>query len=180
MMNDVFTIRKAMPDDVASLNQLIERSARGLSAGFYTPEQIDAVASDVFGVDTQLVADGTYFVVEHDGAVVACGGWGMRSTGCGGDQHKTTGERLLDPALEAAKIRAFFVAPEMARRGIGARLMAHCEQAAAAAAFKSLEMIATMPGVLLYLSQGFELVEQYDLALKVPVPVALMRRAIRS
>lgn len=179
MKNAVFTIREATRDDITPLNALISRSARALSSGFYTPAQLDAVAGEVFGVDTQLIDDGTYFVVEHDGAMAACGGWGMRSTGCGGDQHKTAGERLLDPPLEAAKIRAFFVAPDMARRGIGTRLMAHCEAAAAAAGFSELEMIATMPGVPLYLSLGFELIERFDLDLSVPVPVALMRRAIR-
>jgi GNAT superfamily N-acetyltransferase len=178
MTHSVFTIRKATRKDIDPLNTLIGRSARALSTGFYTPAQLEAVTREVFGVDTQLIDDGTYYVAEYDGAMAACGGWGMRSTGCGGDQHKTAGERLLDPALEAAKIRAFFVAPHMARRGIGTLLMAHCEAAAAAAGFRELEMIATMPGVPLYLKLGFALVERFDLALSVPVPVALMRRPV--
>ena len=180
----VFTLRPARAADIDALERLIERSARGLSDGYYTPAELDAVTRDVFGVDSQLIADGTYFVVEHagargdKGAIVACGGWGKRSTGCGGDKHKSAPERLLDPATEAAKIRAFFVDPAMARRGLGSLLMAHCEREAAAAGFSRLEMIATMPGVPLYRKLGFELVEQYALPLAVPVPVALMRRAL--
>ncbi|MDB5962664.1 MAG: acetyltransferase [Massilia sp.] len=179
MADAALTIRPAQRADVAVLEALIERSARGLSHGYYSAAQVDAVTREVFGVDSQLIADGTYLVVERDGVPVACGGWGKRSTGCGGDKHKTAPERLLDPAVEAAKIRAFFVDPAMARQGLGGLLMAHCEAAAAAAGFATLELIATMPGVPLYRSLGFEMVEQYQLALSVPVPVALMRRALR-
>ena len=179
-MDEAFTIRRAVPADIAGLEALIERSARGLSTAYYTPAELDAVTREVFGVDTQLVADGTYFVVEHEGVMVACGGWGKRSTGCGGDKHKSAPERMLDPATEPAMIRAFFVDPAMARRGIGARLLAYCEDAAAAAGFRSLEMVATMPGVPLYLSRGYQLIEHYELACSVPVPVAKMRRAVAS
>ena len=171
-------IRPAAAADVPALEALIERSARALSVGFYTPAQLDTVIAEVFGVDSQLVADGTYFVVECDGVAAACGGWGKRSTGCGGDKAKKAPERLLDPATEAAKIRAFFVDPAMARRGIASRLMAHCAAEAADAGFTALELVATLPGVPLYAKLGFEEVQRYDLALSVPVPVVLMRRGV--
>ena len=178
MADGAVHVRLATAADIGALEQLIERSARGLSDGFYTPAQLDAVVTEVFGVDSQLIADGSYFVLEQDGVLLACGGWGMRSTGCGGDKHKGAPERLLDPAAESANIRAFFVDPACARRGLGSLLMARCEQAARAAGFNSLQLIATMPGVPLYRKLGFTLVEQYDLALAVPVPVALMRRQL--
>jgi GNAT superfamily N-acetyltransferase len=132
----------------------------------------------VFGVDTQLVADGTYYVVEADAAIVACGGWGRRSTSFGGDQAKSGPERLLDPATEAARIRAFFVDPAWARRGLGSMLMAHCGAQAVAAGFRRLELVATMPGEPLYRALGFEVAERFDLVLEqgVRVPVARMRR----
>lgn len=172
-------LRVALPSDVPALEALIARSARALSVGFYTQAQIDAVTREVFGVDSQLVADGTYYAVESDGDIVACGGWGKRSTGYGGDQGKSKPERLLDPSTEAAKIRTCFVDPAMARRGLGATLMAHCAAQAAAAGFTRLELVATMPGVPLYQALGFEAVERFDLALSqgsVMVPVLLMRR----
>ena len=179
MAEAVFILRPAVAADVDLLERLIERSARGLSEGFYSPAELEAATREVFGVDSQLIADGTYFVIEHAGAMAACGGWGKRSTGCGGDKAKKAPERLLDSATEAAKIRAFFVDPAMARRGLASMLMAHCEAAAAAAGFTQLEMVATMPGVPLYRKLGFELIEEYSLPLSVPVPVALMRRAIK-
>jgi GNAT superfamily N-acetyltransferase len=171
-------IHPAAAADVAALEALIERSARALSVGFYTPLQLDTVIAEVFGVDSQLVADGTYFLAECDGVLAACGGWGKRSTGCGGDKAKKAPERLLDPAREAAKIRAFFVDPAMARRGIASRLMAHCAAEASGAGFAALELVSTLPGVPLYRKLGFDEVERYDLALTVPVPVVLMRRGV--
>jgi GNAT superfamily N-acetyltransferase len=173
-----YRIRPAVAADVAAMEALIERSARALSAGFYTPAELDAVVREVFGVDSQLVADGSYFIVEQDGAMLACGGWGKRSTGCGGDKAKSAPERLLDPATEAAKIRAFFVDPSAARKGLGSLLMAHCAREASAAGFTRLELVATLPGVPLYRKLGFVEVERYDLALTVPVPVVLMRRGV--
>lgn len=181
-MDEVFALRVAGVADIAVLDALIERSARALSVGFYTPAELDAVIAEVFGVDSQLIADGSYFVIEHAGIAVACGGWGKRSTGCGGDKSKSTiyqsPERLLDPATEAAKIRAFFVDPAWARRGLASMLMRHCAACAAAAGFGQLELVSTLPGVPLYRQLGFEEVERYTLALAVPVPVVLMRRAL--
>lgn len=180
-MENLPKLRVALPRDVPVLQALIERSARTLSVGFYTQDQIGAVTREVFGVDSQLVADGTYYAIECGSEIVACGGWGKRSTSFGGDQAKSTPERLLDPATEPAKIRAFFVDPAMARRGLGSMLMAHCAAAAAAAGFRRLELVATMPGVPLYQSLGFDPVERFDLALvqgSEMVPVLLMRRGV--
>jgi GNAT superfamily N-acetyltransferase len=166
--------------DVPGLETLIAQSGRELSAGFYTPAQADAITRHVFGVDTQLIADQTYFVVEQEGAMVACGGWSKRRTLFGGDQAKAGPDPLLDPAHEAARIRAFFVAPSMARRGLGTQLMKRCVAEASAAGFGTLELVSTLPGEPLYLASGFEIVERFELALPgaVQVPVSRMRRVL--
>lgn len=174
-------MRAATGADIPVLQTLIERSGIGLSAGFYTPEQAQAITREVFGVDTQLIEDGTYFAIEHDARVVACGGWSKRSTPYGGDKHKDAPDRLLDPATEPAKIRAFFVDPEMKRLGLGSMLMQHCTGQALAAGFTSLELTATMPGVPLYAAHGFAPVHELTLSLgggRVAVPLTLMRKAI--
>ena len=173
--------RAATLADIPALEALIARSALGLGAGFYTPGQTAALVREVFGVDSQLVVDGTYFLLEDAGHPVACGGWSRRSTKFGGDKMKAVPDRLLDPATEAAKIRAFFVDPAIARRGCGSALMRHCTAAAQAAGFTRLELVATMPGVPLYVAHGFAVVERFDLALAggtVAAPMALMQRAV--
>lgn len=179
-MEMTFFLRPVLATDLPALHTLIERSAAALSVGFYTPQQTESVTREVFGVDSQLVADGTYYAIETDGALVACGGWGKRSTSFGGDQAKSAPERLLDPATEAARIRAFFVDPAWARRGLGSMLMTHCAAQAAAAGFRTLELVSTMPGVPLYRALGFTEVEPFDLLLArgVRVPVVRMRRAV--
>jgi GNAT superfamily N-acetyltransferase len=176
-----YTIRTALAADIPAMQALIERSGIGLSVGFYTPEQAQAVTREVFGVDTQLVDDGSYFLIEEGSRMVACGGWSKRSTPFGGDKSKTAPDRLLDPATEAAKIRAFFVDPGMERRGLGTMLMAHCTAQARAAGFAMLELTATMPGVPLYLAHGFVAQHSFELPLsggQVPVPLTLMRKPI--
>ena len=169
--------RLAQPNDVADLQALIARSARGLSGGYYTPAQTEAAVRHVFGVDSQLIADRTYFVIEHEGHVVACGGWSRRRTLFGGDQAKTAADPLLDPATEPARIRAFFVDPQMARRGLGRQLMNECISAARAAGFGALELVSTLPGEPLYLATGFSVIERFNLALPgdILVPVTRMR-----
>ena len=113
------------------LTGLIDASVRGLQAGDYTPAQIDGALRAVYGVDTQLIADGTYFVVERPGDTIAgCGGWSKRKTLYGGDRNQAREDSLLDPRRDAARIRAFFVHPEWARRGIGAMILEACESAA--------------------------------------------------
>lgn len=180
-MRTSFKIRAATTADIPALQALIRRSGIGLSTGFYTPEQADAITREVFGVDTQLIQDGTYFAIEDDTRIVACGGWSKRSTAYGGDQHKAAPDRLLDPITEPAKIRAFFVDPGMARQGLGSMLMQHCTEHALAAGFTALELTATMPGVPLYTAHGFAPVHDLSLSLgsgQVAVPLMLMRKAL--
>ncbi|WP_412062723.1 GNAT family N-acetyltransferase [Rubrivirga sp. IMCC45206] len=173
------TLRTARPDDVPALAALIGRSGRGLRDG-YTEAQAAALTTHVFGVDSQLVRDGTYFVVEDGGAIVACGGWSRRRTLFGGDQAKAGPDPLLDPTTEPARIRAFFVDPAQARRGHGRRLLAACEDAARAHGFTSLELVSTAPGEPLYRAGGFEVVERFALRLPggVEAPVARMRKPL--
>lgn len=174
------TLRLATPADVPTLTSLIRTSGLELSVGYYSPEQADAIVRYVFGVDSQLIDDGTYFVIEHDARIVACGGWSKRRTLFGGDQTKTGPDPLLDPATEPARIRAFFVHPSMARRGLGRRLMVACTAAAREAGFRSLELVATLPGEPLYLASGFSVVERFSLHLPgdIEVPVSRMRLAL--
>ncbi|MES2113496.1 MAG: GNAT family N-acetyltransferase [Pseudomonadota bacterium] len=171
-------LRAALPDDIARMEALIARSGIELSAGFYTEEQAQAITRHVFGVDTQLVADQTYFLIERDGEMLACGGWSKRATLFGADRTKRGTDPLLDPATEPARIRAFFVSPDAARQGLGRMLLRHCEQQAAGAGFGALELAATLPGVPLYLACGFRKMEQLDLTLPgdVHVPLARMRK----
>jgi GNAT superfamily N-acetyltransferase len=167
-------------DDVPRMEALIALSGIELSAGFYTPEQAQAVTRHVFGVDTQLIEDGTYFIIERGGEALACGGWSKRATLFGADRTKTGPDRLLDPASEPGRIRAFFVHPSAARQGLGRMLMEHCQREAMAQGYLTLELAATMPGVPLYLASGFAVVEPFDIALPggVSVPLARMRKRI--
>ena len=173
-------LRFAHTADIPRLQDLIVRSGRELSVGYYTEEQADAITRHVFGVDSQLIADQTYFVIEHSRELVACGGWSRRRTLFGGDKAKAGPDPLLDPATEPARIRAFFVAPHMARRGLGSRLMGRCVTDADAAGFRTLELVATLPGEPLYLASGFTVVERFELALPgaIAVPVSRMRRSL--
>src|SRR5207248_11471848 len=142
-----FTLRPATAADVPTLRTLIDLSVRGLQSRDYTPTQLDLALKSVYGVDSQLIADGTYFVVEDGNRIVGCGGWSKRKTLYGGDDWRAREDSLLDPKHDAAKIRAFFVHPDWARRGIGTIILDACEQAAAAAGFTGLEMGATLTGV---------------------------------
>lgn len=173
-------LRPARDADVPAIEALIAESGRRLSAGFYTPEQADAITRHVFGVDTQLIDDGTYYVIEGEGAIAACGGWSRRGTLFGADRTKSGPDPLLDPTRDPARIRAFFVAPRWARRGLGRRLLAACTGAARDAGFSRLELVATRPGEPLYTAAGFEVIERFALTLPpgIEVPVARMRRAI--
>src|SRR5688500_8442066 len=119
-------LRNAETSDIYALSQLIELSGRALSAGYYSLEQADAITRHVFGVDTQLIDDQTYFVIDGESHIVACGGWSKRRTLFGGDQTKTGSDPLLDPATEPARIRAFFVHPSIARQ-IGRAACRHSE-----------------------------------------------------
>src|SRR6202451_2208744 len=137
------TLRQAVLVDIPALRVLIDASVRGLQAADYTPAQIEGALQSVYGVDSQLISDGTYFVVENDVEndieIVGCGGWSRRKTLYGGDQYAAREDSLLDPAHDAAKIRAFFVHATWARRGIGSLILETCENAARRAGFTPLE-----------------------------------------
>lgn len=148
-------LRKATLEDCAAIEALIGVSARGLSREDYSDAQIEAAIGGVFGVDTELIRDGTYFVVEQGGLLVGCGGWSRRKTLFGGDRYEGRASGLLDPAHEPAKIRAFFVHPDWARQGIGRMLLQTCEAEARAYGFRRLELMATLPGVKLYRALGY-------------------------
>jgi GNAT superfamily N-acetyltransferase len=176
----MFGIRLATAEDLPALRDLIPLSARELSRGFYSPEQIESAIRFVFGPDSRLIADRTYFVAEADGGLVACGGWSRRRTLFGGDQMKAEADPLLDPSTEAARIRAFFVHPAFARRGIGAAILRACMDAARAAGFRRLELAATLPGVPLYETFGFEARERLEVPLPdgVRLPIIRMERGL--
>ena len=154
-MDSAFTLRAATLGDRPALTPLIATSARDLSRGFYTPAQVEGALRGAFGVDTQLIHDGSYFVIETHGRLAACGGWSRRRTLFGGDARADRDAGELDPRIDAAKIRAFFIHPDFARRGLGTLLLEHCESAAAARGFSRFEMMATLPGVRLYAARGY-------------------------
>lgn len=158
--SDAMVLRLAEAADIPALTSLIESSARHLSADFYTAAQIDAAIRYVFGVDTNLIADRTYYVAESAGSPVGCGGWSWRRTLYGGDQRRVGDTDRLDPSTEAARIRAFFVSPSWARRGIASALLDACTRAAEDAGYRQLELMSTLPGVPLYGARGFEPVEE--------------------
>ncbi|MCC7003409.1 MAG: GNAT family N-acetyltransferase [Gemmatimonadaceae bacterium] len=174
-------LRAASPDDLPALRTLIAESVRALSIGFYDDAQRESGLRHVFGVDSQLIADGTYFVFVDDlGALAAAGGWSRRRTLYGGDQAKSGPDDLLDPAREPARIRAFFVHPDFARRGLARRLFTHCRDCARAEGFTALELMATLPGVPLYTALGFTPMVHEDAVLPdgVVLPMVQMRVAV--
>ena len=149
-------IRPAVMADVPSLETLIAASAQQLSRGFYSAAETQAAITHVFGVDTDLVADGSYLIAADGAALRGCGGWSMRGTLFGSDRFVARSNARLDPATDAARIRAFFVAPGQARRGVGSALLAACEAAAAAAGFRATTLMATLPGVPFYAQAGYD------------------------
>jgi GNAT superfamily N-acetyltransferase len=180
-------IRVATEDDVPKLRTLIDASVRGLQAEDYSATQIDHALRTVFGVDSQLIADGTYFVAEaraadsaRDFALAGCGGWSRRKKLYGGDAW--TGERfeLLDPVRDAAKIRAFFIAPSFARKGVGTLILRACEAAAFAEGFRRFEMGATVTGVKLFGARGYVEMEriQLDIGGGESLPVVRMEKRV--
>ena len=166
-----FRVRPAVAEEIPILRELIEMSVRKLQAEDYSVEQRENALKTVFGVDSQLVADGTYLVVEAHLAreaseprteIVACGGWSKRKTLYGGDKWSGREDTLLDPQRDAAKIRAFFIHPAWARRGIGTLLLDACEQAARAAGFTRFEMGATLTGAKLFGARGYKAVKNIE------------------
>jgi GNAT superfamily N-acetyltransferase len=179
-MAEAVSLRLATHDDIPALSRLIVDSARELSRGFYSDAETESAIRYVFGVDTALVQDGTYFVATLEGALAGCGGWSKRNTLYGGDQRPVGEAQLLDPAVDPARIRAFFVAPTAARRGVGRALLTECARAAAKAGFRSLTLMATLPGVPFYAALGFHADEDVVDVLPdgTPLPFVRMSRAI--
>jgi GNAT superfamily N-acetyltransferase len=175
--NHTFTIRLATTADIPALRELIDKSVRVLQRKDYSTEQLDAALGTAYGVDTQLIADETYYIVEAVGEKVlaACGGWSMRKTLYGSDHGPYRDNSMLDPAREAAKIRAFFVHPEWTRRGIASLILKTCEDAAYARGFRRFEMGATLTGVPMYAARGYAKGEQIE----VPLPNGLSLAVVR-
>ncbi|WOI54432.1 GNAT family N-acetyltransferase [Parvularcula sp. LCG005] len=148
-------LRLADRQDIPALSQLIDRSARALCINDYDPEVVAGALKGHFGVDTTLIDDGTYVVIEEEGALVACGGWSRRATMFGGDAYAKRDPVLLVPPHDPARIRAFFVAPEFARRGFGRQILEYCEGAAQAEGFVKCTLMATLTGIPFYEKCGF-------------------------
>ena len=167
-------IRLASHDELPILRELIEASVRQLQANDYTEKQREAALRTVFGVDSRLIADGTYLVADASAvrgandrkpAIAGCGGWSKRKTLFGGDQWSGREDLLLDPKVDAAKIRAFFIHPAWARQGVGTLILDACESAARAAGFTRFEMGATLTGVKLFSVKGYAAVKRMDVPL---------------
>jgi GNAT superfamily N-acetyltransferase len=180
-------VRRAVAVDVPTLRELIAASVRGLQAEDYSPAQIEGALNSVYGVDSQLIADGTYLLAETadsetiQSQIVACGGWSKRKTLYGGDQYAGREDSLLDPLRDAAKIRAFFVHPKWARRGIGSLILEACESAATAAGFTCFEMGATLSGVAFYRAKGYAEAEKQAVPLGdgEVLPIVRMTKGFR-
>jgi len=175
-----FAIRLATSADIEAIRALIDVSVRVLQRNDYSPEQLAAALGTAYGVDTQLIADKTYYVVETAGAagekvLVACGGWSMRKTLYGSDHGPYRDNSMLDPATGAAKIRAFFVHPDWTRRGLATLILKTCEEAAYARGFRRFEMGATLTGVPMYAARGYTEIERIE----APLPNGLTLPVVR-
>ncbi|MGA7237438.1 MAG: GNAT family N-acetyltransferase [Bryobacteraceae bacterium] len=170
-------IRRASLPDVPRLEALIDASVRGLQSSDYSPEQIDRALRSVYGVDTRLIEDRTYYAAETEdgGTLAGCGGWSKRKTLFGGDHYSSREDGLLDPTADPAKIRAFFVHPHWARRGIGSMILDACETAAIAAGFTRFELGATLTGVPFYRARGYKEIERIEAPLGDGVPLTVIR-----
>ena len=174
----MFRIRLATAVDIPELRSLIEQSVRHLQKNDYTPQQMEGALGHALGVDTQLVDDGTYFIaLPTDGpaCIVGSGGWSHRKTLFGSDHGPNRENTFLNPATDAAKIRAIFVHPDWARRGLGTLILKHCEDAAQAAGFRHLEMGSTLTGVPLYTLNGYQEREHVDVPLPNGEVLAIIR-----
>jgi len=165
---------------VPALAELILVSSRALQAPYYSAGQIEAALGPIFAVDRQLIRDGTYFVVEQNNTIVGCGGWSKRKSLYGGDRERSTEDPLLDPTRDAARIRAFFVHPCCARRGIGASILHACEQAIVSAQFLTSDLVATLAGEPLYAAHGYSLTERYEIPMAngLSLPVVRMSKCL--
>lgn len=172
------THRLAVRSDLPVLRDLADAAIEQLQQGFLDPGQI-AASHAIMGIDTQLVDDDTYFVVEIDGRTAGCGGWSRRATLYGGDQSTGRDPALLDPDRDAARVRAMYTHPDHARRGVARTILSLCERAAAAEGFRRLELMATMSGLPLYAGYGFSAVEAVtDSSTGVEIPLVRMAKPI--
>lgn len=178
-MNSSFSLRLASEADIPTLERLIPQSVRGLQAATYTRAQMDAALGPVFGVDRQLIRDGTYFVVEYREEIAGCGGWSRRKAVFGGDRERKGEDETLDPAKDPARIRAFFVHPDFGRRGIGRMLLTRCEEEIRAAGFSEAVMVATLAGEPLYAVFGYAVVERCTVPLGKGLSLPVVRMARR-
>lgn len=170
-MKAAFQLRLAMEEDIPALHALIEASVRGLQVGDYTPAQIEGALGSVLGLDTQLIRDRTYYVAENldqnaKARSAGCGGWSKRKTLFGADAGPERQPELLDPATDAAKVRAIFVHPHFTRQGLGSLILSTVENAARTAGFKRFEMGSTLTGVPLYRLKGYVETERFAVPLK--------------
>ena len=174
-----FTSRLATLEDMSRLTTLMDDAIVELQRNFLDVEQIEASRA-VMGIDTQLIEDGTYFVVEApDGQIAGCGGWSRRATMYGSDHSPGRDARLLDPAVDAARVRAMYTDPKYARRGVGRLVLSLCEAAAAVEGFERLELVATLSGEPLYTAYGFKPIERIDASVSdVPVPAVRMTKPV--
>jgi GNAT superfamily N-acetyltransferase len=173
-----WTPRLATEDDIPSLQKLIPLSVRTLQAPYYTSAQMDAALGPVFGVDRQLIRDRTYFVVEKDAEILGCGGWSKRRSFFGSDMGRAEPDCELDPKLEPARIRAFFVHPDWARQGIGRSILEACEKAVRSCHFSRVDLVATLAGEPLYAALGYTSVQRstIDLPGGLELPVVRMSK----
>jgi GNAT superfamily N-acetyltransferase len=173
-----FTSRVATGADVDRLTAVMDAAISELQKGFLSAEQIESSRA-IMGIDNQLIADGTYYVIEHGKDVAGCGGWSRRATLYGSDSTPGRDARLLDPAVEAARVRAMYTNPAFARRGVGRLILTLCEQAAEAEGFTRLELMGTMSGQPLYTAWGFVAVEHVeDASGGAPVPLVKMEKLV--
>ncbi len=171
----MLTHRLASPNDLPALSALMDAAIDGLQADFLNPEQV-AASHAVMGIDTRLVADGTYFIVEIDAALAGCGGWSRRATLYGGDHSAALrDDALLNPATQPARLRAMYTHPRFVRRGVGRRIVGLCEDAARAAGFRSMELMGTLAGEPLYRRCGYQVIERTASAPADGVRVPLVR-----
>ncbi|MBI3416241.1 MAG: GNAT family N-acetyltransferase [Verrucomicrobia bacterium] len=178
-MNTNWPLRLARVGDIPVLEILIPLSVRGLQSAHYSPLQMEAALGPVFGVDRQLIRDGTYFVAEQAGQIVGCGGWSKRPAMFGGDRGRNDEGPLLAPRHDPARIRAFFVHPSFARRGIGRDILLACEAAIRAAGFHSAELVATLAGEPLYASGDYIVVERFEVQLPGGLNLPVVRMSKR-
>ena len=178
-MSQTLTIRSAVSGDIPALKAVMDRAIKELLPAFLPPAEVLA-SQEVMGLDTQLIEDGTYYVVEADGAIAGCGGWSRRATLFGGDHSAGRDAALVDPATDPARVRAMYTSPDLTRRGVGRLILATCEAKAKAEGFSRCEMAATMAGEPLYAACGYQRIEPFEAQTSngVKVPLVRMGKAI--